>query len=122
MVARSFTYVSDTVDGIYAAIVKPEANGEIFNIGSTHEVTILDLAKTIHRLSAAPGDANIRFVPYESFTGKAYEDVRRRVPDVTRCSEILGVTAQVGLEEGLLKTIAWQRGVTEAHAEVVVNA
>ena len=119
---RSFTYVSDTVDGIYAAIVKPEANGEIFNIGSTHEVTILDLAKTIHRLSGAPGDANIRFVPYESFTGKAYEDVRRRVPDVTRCSKILGVTAQVGLEEGLLKTIAWQRGVTVARAEAVANA
>lgn len=119
---RSFTYVSDTVDGIYAATVKPEANGEIFNIGSTHEVTILDLAKTIHRLCGAPGDANIRFVPYESFTGKAYEDVRRRVPDVTRCSEILGVTAQVGLEEGLLKTIAWQRGVTETRAEAVANA
>lgn len=109
---RSFTYVSDTVEGIYAATVKQEANGEIFNIGSTHEITILELAKIIHRLSGARGEANIRFVPYESFTGKAYEDVRRRVPDVTRCSTVLGVTAKVGLEEGLLKTIEWQRRVT----------
>jgi UDP-glucose 4-epimerase len=109
---RSFTYASDTVEGIYQAIVKPEANGELFNIGSTHEITILELAKIVHRLSGAPGTANIRLVPYESFTGKAYEDVRRRVPDVSRCSEILGVTAQVSLEEGLKKTIAWQRQMT----------
>ena len=113
---RSFTYVSDTVEGIYQAIVKQDANGEIFNIGSTHEITILELAKTIHRLSGAPGEANIRMVPYESFTGKAYEDVRRRVPDVTRCSEILGVTAKVDLEEGLRKTIAWQRQLTPPSA------
>ncbi len=116
MQTRSFTYVSDTVDGIYAATIKTEANGELFNIGSTHEITILELAKIIHRLSGASGEANIRFVPYESFTGKAYEDVRRRVPDVSRCSQILGVTAQIGLEEGLKKTIEWQRRVTQSPA------
>jgi UDP-glucose 4-epimerase len=108
---RSFTYSSDTVDGIYAAIVKPEANGEIINIGSTHEITIIDLAKTIKRLSRTPGDLKLKFVPYESFTGRQYEDVRRRVPDVSRCERILGVKAKIGLEEGLLRTIEWQRSV-----------
>lgn len=122
MQTRSFTYVSDTVEGIYAAAMKPEANGEVFNIGSTHEITILDLARIIHRLSGAPGEPNIRFVPYESFTGKAYEDVRRRVPDVTRCAQVLGVTAKVGLEEGLLKTIAWQRRITQSPAPAVLAA
>jgi UDP-glucose 4-epimerase len=122
MQTRSFTYVSDTVEGIYAAAMKQEANGEVFNIGSTHEITILDLARIIHRLSGAPGEANIRFVPYESFTGKAYEDVRRRVPDVTRCAQVLGVTAKVGLEEGLLKTIAWQRRITQSPAPAVLAA
>ena len=106
---RSFTYVSDTVEGIYASIIKPEANGEIFNIGSTHEVTILDLAKTIKRLCCTPRDIKLKFIPYDSFTGKRYEDVRRRVPDVSRCENILGVKATVGLEEGLARTIAWQR-------------
>jgi UDP-glucose 4-epimerase len=110
---RSFTYVSDTVEGIYAATMNPAANGEIFNIGSTHEITILDLARIIHRLSGAAGEPNIKLVPYESFTGKAYEDVRRRVPDVTRCEQILGVKAKTGIEEGLLRTIAWQRSFTE---------
>jgi UDP-glucose 4-epimerase len=108
---RSFTYVSDTVAGIYAATVKPEANGEIFNIGSNREITIIDLAKTIKRLSNTPGELKVKFVPYESFTGGKYEDVRRRVPDSTRCEQILGVKAMVGLEEGLSRTIAWQRSV-----------
>jgi len=110
---RSFTYVSDTIEGIYAAIVKPEANGEIFNIGSTHEITILELAETIKRLSNSAGELRLKFIPYESFTGRKYEDVRRRVPDVSRCERILGVRAKVGLEEGLLRTIEWQRSVTQ---------
>jgi nucleoside-diphosphate-sugar epimerase len=112
---RSFTYVSDTVEGTYAAIVTPEANGEIFNIGSTHEITVLDLARTVKRVCNTPGDLKLRFVPYESFTGRRYEDVRRRVPDVSRCERILGVKATVGLEEGLGRTIEWQRAVT-AHS------
>jgi UDP-glucose 4-epimerase len=108
---RSFTYVSDTVEGIYAAIMKPQANGEIFNIGSTREITIIELARTIKRLSNTPGDLKLKFIPYESFTGRKYEDVRRRVPDVSRCERILGVKAKVGLEAGLLRTIEWQRSV-----------
>lgn len=108
---RSFTYVSDTVAGIYAATIKPEANGEIFNIGSDREITILDLAKTIKRLSNTPGELKVKFVPYESFTGNKYEDVRRRVPDSSRCEQILGVKAEVKLEEGLSKTIAWHRTI-----------
>jgi len=111
---RSFTYVSDTVEGIYAAITNPAADGEIFNIGSTEEVSILRLAETVKRVSGTPGELQLSFVPYESFTGKAYEDVRRRVPDVSRCERILGVRSVVTLEEGLRRTIAWQRRVTHA--------
>ncbi len=108
---RSFTYISDTVAGIYAAIIKSEANGEIFNIGSDREISILDLAKTIKQLSNTPGKLKLKFVPYESFTGKKYEDVRRRIPDNSRCEQILGVKAEVSLEEGLLRTIAWHRSL-----------
>jgi UDP-glucose 4-epimerase len=111
MQTRSFTFVSDTVEGIYAATIKPEANGEIFNIGSNHEITILELAQTIKRLSNTPGELKLKFIPYESFTGRKYEDVRRRVPDSTKCEKLLGVKAQVGLEEGLCRTISWQRSL-----------
>lgn len=118
---RSFTYVSDTVAGIYASIVKPEANGEIFNIGSTREITILELARVIKRLSDTPGELRLRFVPYESFSRGKYEDVRRRVPDVSRCERILGVRATVELEEGLLRTIEWQRSLIKGKTQVRVS-
>lgn len=111
---RSFTFVSDTVNGIFHSIFNPKANGEIINIGSTHEITILELAQTIKRLSDTPGELKVEFVPYESFvSGKKYEDVMRRVPDPSFCKELLGVEAEVGLEEGLRRTIEWQRSVTD---------
>ena len=111
---RSFTYMTDTVEGLYAAIVKPEANGELLNIGSTHEISILDLATLIQRLAKPSGSAKIRFVPYESFSDSRYEDVRRRVPDVTLADRILGVRATVTLEDGLTRTIEWQRTASRA--------
>ena len=119
---RSFTYVTDTVEGIYAAITKPESNGEIINIGSTHEITILELARTIKRLANTPAELKIKFIPYEAFTGGKYEDVRRRVPDVTRSERILGVRAGVRIEEGLAKTIEWQRLVTRENTRLQQNA
>lgn len=109
---RSFTYVSDTVEGIYQAMIRPEANGEVINIGSNHEITILELAKKVKELSGTPGELEIEFIPYESFTGKKYEDVMRRVPDIRKCESLLGVRAQVGIDDGLARTIEWQRRVT----------
>lgn len=106
---RSFTYVSDAIDGIYAAIVKPEADGEVINIGATTEISILELAEKIKALSETPGDLKVEFVPYESFTGGKYQDVMRRVPDTTLCKKLLGVEAKVSLDEGLKRTIQWQR-------------
>lgn len=109
---RSFTYVSDTIEGIYQAMIRPQANGEVINIGSNHEITILELARKVKQLSGTPGDLAVEFVPYESFTGKKYEDVMRRVPDIRKCEAILGVRARIEIDEGLTRTIEWQRHVT----------
>ncbi|RLD07229.1 MAG: nucleoside-diphosphate sugar epimerase [Chloroflexi bacterium] len=104
---RSFTYISDHVNGIVRTIEMPEANNLVFNIGNTYEITIEDLAKLIWRLVRGEDDKpKIKLIPYETF-GK-YEDVRRRIPDITRAREILGFKPKVDLEEGLKKTIAWQ--------------
>jgi UDP-glucose 4-epimerase len=106
---RSFTYVSDTVDGIVAATEKEAANGQIFNIGSNQEISILDLARLIHRLCATGRPLRLKFTPYESLSGRKYEDVRRRIPDNRKARELLGVVPEVSLEEGLMRTIRWQR-------------
>lgn len=106
---RSFTYISDHVDGIIRVIESERANGEIFNLGSTHEITILGLAKLIHTMIRGQGEPNIQFVPYTSFTGKPYEDVMRRIPDISKAQDLLGYQWKVHLEQGLETTIAWQR-------------
>ena len=112
MQTRSFTYVTDTVEGIYQSMIRDQANGEIINIGNTQEITILELAKKIKRLSGTPGELKIDFTPYASFSGKKYEDVMRRVPDVSLCEKLLGVKAKVDIDDGLARTIEWQRRVT----------
>ena len=103
---RSFTFVSDYVDGIIAVLESPHAN-LVVNIGSTDEVTIRDLALLVWRLvHGDEEEAQLEPVPYETF-GR-YEDVRRRVPDLTRARSLFGFEPKVDLETGLRLTIDWQ--------------
>ncbi len=109
---RSFTYVDDTIEGIYAAMMSSRADGQVINLGNDEEVTILELAQRVKQASGTPGDLKYELVPYASFSGKKYEDVMRRVPDTTLAKQLLGVEAKVSLDEGLARTIAWQIGAT----------
>lgn len=108
---RSFTFVSDTVNGILAALESDAANNQIINIGSTRELSIVDLARLIHRLSETPEPLRLDFVPYKQISGREYEDVRRRVPDVRKADDLLDFRARVPLEEGLRRTIEWQAAI-----------
>ncbi len=120
---RSFTFVSDTVSGITSAIENEAANNQIINIGSTHEITILELAHTIHRLADMPEPLRLEFIPYQQISsGREYEDVRRRVPDTTKAKQLLGFAAKVALEDGLLHTIEWQKEITGFTSRVAVSA
>ncbi len=111
---RTFTFVDDTVEGIYQSIIRPEANGEIFNIGANQEITILELAQLLKRISGQSNEANIKLIPYDRISkGRKYQDVMRRVPDTTKASNILGFTAKVGLEEGMKRTFEWQKSQTK---------
>jgi UDP-glucose 4-epimerase len=103
---RTFTYIKDQVDGIVRSIEKPEANNQVFNLGGTQEVTIETLARTVWQLVRGDEEPKIKFIPYESF-GK-YEDVLRRVPDITLARQLLGYDPKYNLETGLTETIAWQ--------------
>ncbi len=110
---RSFTYITDTVSGTLLAGERPEAIGDAFNIGMPREVSILDLASLITRLtgSASP----IIHVPYEDYYGQRHEDTQRRCPDITKASTTLGFAPQVALEDGLEKTIDWCRTHFRSH-------
>jgi len=104
---RCFTYVADAVAATVAAGVNPNTDGEIFNIGTDVETAILHLARDI--LSLTGSKSEIHHVTKESVYGSSYEDIPRRVPDVTKMHGILGVRADTALRAGLEKTIAWFR-------------
>lgn len=103
---RTFIYIDDLVRAIYLAVTKAEAEGKIINVGTEREISIMDLAKLIWRLCGKEGDAPLEFISYETFS-RGYEDVRRRVPDISRAKEILGFCPEVELEDGLNRMIKW---------------
>ncbi len=105
---RSFTYIDDLTTGIIAAAEREAAVGQIINLGSQEEVSILELAHLIHELVWSDKEPKIDFIPYHSFGGH-YEDVQRRLPDLTRAKEILGFEWHTKLRDGLQKTIAWHK-------------
>lgn len=104
---RSFTFISDHVNGIVKTVEQDAANNLVFNLGNTREISINELAKLIWRLVRGDDETpKIKLIPYETF-GK-YEDVMRRIPDITRARTLLGFEPEIDLEDGLRKTIAWQ--------------
>ncbi len=111
--SRCFTYVDDTVRGTILAGTVPGAVGKVFNIGSDRETTIADLAAMIRDLVGS--DSEIVRVPYRNVFGENFEETRRRVPDIRRATEILGFRAEIPLEEGLPKTVAWFRNAWPRH-------
>lgn len=104
---RSFTYVDDMVEGFLRAIDTPAADGCVLNVGIDREITIEGLARMVWRM-VRDDEPRLTLVPLQSF-GR-YEDVRRRIPDNRLATRVLGYTPQVSLEQGLPRTIEWQRG------------
>ena len=107
MQSRSFTYVADTVEGTYRAGTSPAAVGEVFNIGNGAETSVLELARIV--ADSVGRDCPVEFVPYEQAYGPGFEDTQRRVPDVSKAAAVLGWRPQIGLAEGLARTVEWWR-------------
>ena len=106
---RCFTHIDDMAEATARAVERPEVNGEIINIGNDEEVSILGLAQLMHRLSGVEGAPNIELIPYEKVAAGAYQDVHKRMPDLTKQREILGFEPQVSLEEGVTRLWKWYR-------------
>ena len=99
---RCFTYIDDVIRASMAAGLNDAAVGGVFNIGTDRETTIKELAETMVRVSGT--DTEIVYVPQETVYGKSYEDIQRRVPDITRMCTMLGVSPDISLEDGLRVT------------------
>lgn len=112
MQTRTFTFIEDTISALYPCVVDSRAKNEIFNIGSNpeEEISIADLATLIWKLiNGQDSEPLLEYIPYKSF-GK-YEDVMRRVPDISKISRVFGYKPQFPIEEGMKITIEWQKKI-----------
>ena len=105
---RSFTYVSDTVEGFVRSLQRPETSGEVINIGAEEPISIVKLAERVQESLGIALPLRATLLPFERMPGK-YQDVRVRVPDTTKARQMLGFEAQVSLDEGLALTLEWVR-------------
>ena len=96
---RSITYVEDLVEGLVRALFRPNTAGEVFNLGSTEEHTVLEFAQMIIRLCNSL--STIIFEP------SRIDDPERRRPNLNKAEQILGWQRKVSMEGGLCRTAAW---------------
>jgi UDP-glucose 4-epimerase len=104
---RSFTDISDIVGALIGLMENPQAEGEIFNAGSKEEVKIIELAEMVKKMTKS--DSEIVHISYSKAFEKGFEDMRRRVPDITKINQFIGYLPKVSLEQSLEKIIEYYR-------------
>lgn len=112
---RCFCHVREAVEAIVALAEHPGARGDVFNIGNPEEVSIRDLALRVIELTRSP--SRLEFVPYAQAYPDGFEDMRRRVPDVSRARELVGFRPRLGLDSilrGVIEDRAHQQEVSRA--------
>jgi len=102
---RCFTHVSDAAGALIALAEHQDANGEVYNVGCTEEVSVLDLAHRIRMLTAS--ESRIVFVPYDQAYEAGFEDMMRRVPDLTKISQLINYAPTMGLDVILVDIIRY---------------
>ena len=102
---RTFTYVRDVTEAIVNLMDCPEAVGEVINIGGDEEVSIGNLAARIKEMTGSRSE--IRYIPYSEAYEKDFEDMQRRVPDLSKINRLVGFTPKAGLDDILGQVIEY---------------
>ncbi|MBI5567049.1 MAG: GDP-mannose 4,6-dehydratase [Chloroflexi bacterium] len=105
--SRCFCNVKDTVRAVVGLSEHPGAVGDIFNVGSQHEITILDLARRI--VARADSQAEIKLIPYAQAYAAGFEDMRRRVPGIDKIAAAIGWQPRIQLDQTLDEVITETR-------------
>ena len=106
--SRCFGYVGDVVGALMKLMDDEDAVGQVFNIGSNQEISIIDLAKKVKAL--AKSDSEIVLVPYDEAYEEGFEDMPRRVPDISKINQQVGFKPEKDLEGILLSVIDYYSG------------
>jgi len=105
---RCFTYVGDVVDALVKISRNPKAVGEIFNIGSTEEISIKELAELVKSMTKS--NSEIVYIPYDKAYEEGFEDMQKRIPDLSKIREFIGYKPTTNLKGILEKVIDWAKG------------
>ena len=105
--SRCFTWVGDAVNALIDLMNHPSAVGQVFNVGTELEVSIADLAHTIKRMTGSTSP--IVFIPYDQAYEEGFEDMRRRVPDLTKIRRLIGYEPSVALPKLISEIIEYHR-------------
>ncbi len=105
--SRSFTHVTDVVQALLKLVVEPAAVGQVINIGNIEEVTIRHLAERVRTLSGS--ESIIKLVPYDEAYESGFEDMPRRVPDLSKAERMIGYKPQHSLDDILVQVIDYFR-------------
>ena len=93
---RSFTHVKDVVKALTKLMEEPKAEGDVFNVGNDHEISIKDLAMKVKEMTKSP--SQIEFIPYEKAYGPGFEDMERRCPNVEKLAKLTGFKPSLDLD------------------------
>lgn len=104
---RCFGHVSDVVRAVISLMETPLARGKVFNIGSDSPVSILELANRV--MAAVGGAASVEFQSYSQAYSQDFEDIRRRVPDLTRLRQTIDFRPRHDLDAIVRDIVAWKR-------------
>lgn len=105
--SRCFGDVADVVGAVIKLADHPDAVGQVYNIGSTEEITILELADRIKKLAAS--ESEIQFIPYDEAYAPGFEDMQRRVPSIEKITSLIGYKPKYSLDETLKRVIEYER-------------
>src|SRR6185295_5567213 len=94
---RSFSHVADVVGAVLKLVDEPKAIGQVINIGNTQEISIRALAERVRELSGSKSP--IKLVPYDEAYESGFEDMPRRVPDLTKILQLIGYEPTYNLDD-----------------------
>lgn len=104
---RSFTWVGDVVNAMIAVVQHPDAVGHVFNVGHTKDISICELALLVKALTGS--ESEITYVPFEEAYESGFEDMHRRLPDISRIERLIGYRPTLDLSEMLELIIAHEQ-------------
>jgi UDP-glucose 4-epimerase len=106
--SRCFGDVADVVGAVVLLAAHPGAVGQVFNVGSTEEISISALAERVIQMTGSA--SQIQYVPYDQAYAPGFEDMRRRVPSLAKISELIGYRPAHSLSDTLKRVISYERG------------